>query len=250
MKERYQRVWNQVEPDPELLEQTARRMAEKARPNCFPAKRIAAVCCTLALLLGVTGWFSGFGRNDPFTLVAYAADGERIPLAKGNEVPLLAQPELASVEGYYTPVITYCWKLGFRCEGENLESVTFTTDQGEFLRKYRLTFEERADLDYMKQLGIIHSAYYEGKERFDESYADAYALEGQSFTVPYDEQDSRIYCYQIVKKGEEGEDVDEATWIENLSVKVTVTARFKDGSESQKSVRLTTDGKELFALEQ
>ncbi|MDC0700423.1 hypothetical protein POG20_18085, partial [Blautia wexlerae] len=123
MKERYQRVWNQVEPDPALLEQTARRMAAEQRPKRFPMKRAAAVCCTLALLFGVTGWFAGSGRSDPFTLVAYAADGERIPLAKGSEVPLLAQPETASVEGYYTPVLSYCWKLAFRCEGENLESV-------------------------------------------------------------------------------------------------------------------------------
>lgn len=249
MKERYQRVWNQVEPDPELLEQTARKMAEETRPKRFPIKRAAAICCTLALLFGVTGWFAG-SHNDPFTLVAYAADGELIPLAKGSEVPLLAQPELAGVEGYYTPVLTYCWQLGFHCEGKNLESITFTTDQGEFLRKYRLTFEERADLDYMKQLGIIHSVYHGGKDRYDEGYADAYALEGQSFTVPYDEQDSRTYCYQIVKEGEAGEEIDEAAWLENLSVEVTVTARFKDGSEARKNVRLTTDGEDLFALEQ
>lgn len=135
---------------------------------------------------------------------------------------------------------------GFYCqiEGEGIESITYSLDQGVFYKKTECSVEEAESLIEQERYAanlekecILKMEEHEGRECVypDSQDKTRWLCEkaGSSYTVAYDEQNSPDFRYAIQPEGGEGGNLQEA--LENTVV--TITIQYQDGSTMQKHVR-------------
>lgn len=247
MKETYQTIWNRVTPPKELIEKTELRMEHTGfSKKRSVARRIAAVCAALLLIVGVTGYWGISSTDHPFVLSAYAEGGDLIPVTAGKELLLKATPEHGVQLGYTgnaTVEGELFYALSFHCTGENIKSLTYSTEAGDFYQKFILNKKQYVDDDYRNSLGITMSSIADNAET-----GEGYACLGKSMTIPYQEQDNGHYLFCFYISGDPSFDLkkyDES----KLSAEIQITATFEDDTTSSKTVVLTTDGKSFYAIE-
>lgn len=144
---------------------------------------------------------------------------------------------------------------GFYCqvEGDGIDSITYSLDQGVFYHKYEYSQVQAYLLGEQEQYAANTEKEcilrLEEHENRDCVYPDSqdktrwlYEEAGSSYTVDYDQQDSAEHRYAIrpgAVSGEEGEVLQEA--LENTTV--TITIRYQNGSLVQKHVSFEAVGR-------
>ena len=239
-------------------------------------KNTALGICVCAALSLVIGWYGLFGKNgtgsvvpvhppengevlqtaqDLFTIKVYAASASDasengyVTLEEGKSVPLsLGEKDIEYVlcEGE-DGTVSYCVGTHFFCEGENIESITYSINEGAFQIVEPKDFTIVKDGE--KYEGALNTGLIGGID--DETTGDGLSVTNnyKSFTVSYDNQMNDQTWINICGVTNEnwddlfGEDKnleDRVAGIEKLmsDVVITCTVQYTDRSISESQITI------------
>lgn len=221
----------------------------------------AAVAACAALVVAAGNWYAGqpvelseIAAQDGeehtetipklFMLTAKAAEaGERIEMTKGKPVAIATEAARSWVlGGNEDGTWTYCINLPFQCEGENIDSVSYSINRGAFQvvelegTSIIASGKEAAELVDGGQIG---GGYDEAKDEAIPTTINYYT----EYTLDYDRQESDATWINMVRDDIKFSDLD-LLWRENKSdedvekvfdemfgdVMITCTVHFTDGT--------------------
>ncbi|MFW2489144.1 hypothetical protein ACN077_11255 [Clostridium chromiireducens] len=195
-----------------------------------------------------------FGNKNTFTVTAYANESAESEYQSVNitkrESPKIKlknefdMEETSNVDEYWN-VYT---DLRFKCEGENIETITLSTDKGEFINKIALSKDDNIDGTGAKQ------AMWPIDKDGSVEEGTGYIPLGKSYTVSYSEQNNKQYGFEFkIKKSKQQLDNSKGEDIYNMAQKskntISIIATFSDGTKLSKKVELTIDGQNLYFIE-
>lgn len=182
---------------------------------------VAAVLC-LAVLLQM------FLPHQPaglFTVKAYALDLDESGMVVLREEDLL---EKSDYWGGYCDGENYYVSMGFRYEGENIERVTFTTEEGFFAKQWI-----SSDLSEEQV-----SAIYVGPENKLIVFGEEFTVSGSSVTLEGSEMEEGLLLFWGVQAAS-ADDIPK-------NPRITAEAVFRDGSTQTVDVHLDLSGMGVF----
>jgi hypothetical protein len=176
------------------------------------------------------------------TITAYAAENEVMLSNKFAEFDLSAQPLDG---GLYDDKNAYMnYNIYFKCEGENIKSITYTcTDKAVTLNNRR-----SASAYYVQNMTMTVDEYKENNQYEDLIYsyyttklnlARIVRLIGNSYSVPYENQSDIQYGLILAATYEKVNNYYNY-YINDTIIKVDIL--FNDGSEQHKKILIKSDG--------
>ena len=160
-----------------------------------------------------------------FTVKAYALDLDENGTVVLREEDLL---EKSDYWGGYCDGENYYINLGFRYEGENIENVTFSTEEGFFARQQILPGMSEEDV----------SAIYAGPENQLLVFGEDFEVCGSSITLEGTEMEEGLLLFWGVK-ALSPDDIPK-------DPRITAEAVFQDGSTQTVDVHLDLSGASVF----
>ena len=155
-----------------------------------------------------------------FTVKAYALDLDESGMVVLREEALL---EKSDYWGGYCDGENFCINIGFRDKGENIESVTFTTEEG-FFAQQRIT-------PGMSEEDV--SAIYAGPEEQLMVFGEAFTVCGSSVTLEGSEMEEGLLFWGV--QAISSDDIPK-------NPKITAEAVFRDGGTQTVDVHLDLSG--------
>lgn len=216
----------------DLLPDETIREAEEMRRRPVWWKRAAIAACLCLAILALT-LFYPTGSGNSFAVKAYALAEEDDGTIGLCEVDLLDQPDVWG--GHYdSETATFYVSVGLRYEGENIESVTFTTEEGFFAKQYinKLSGEKHV------------TKMYVGAENRLVMYGTEFEPAGEKVTLSDETMTEDLLLFW----GTQAENFHEVP----KSIPIHAKALFRDG-ETQEitiSIDLTGPGVGTFMLEE
>ena len=239
---------------------------KKAKRGKTAWRTCAAVAACAALVVAAGSWYAGqpvesseIAVQDgekhsetipkPFMLTAKAAEtGERIEMTKGKPVAITTEDADSWVlggSGHEDGTWGYCINLPFMCEGENIDSVSYSINRGAF---QVVELEGTSIIASGKEAaepvdgGQIGGGYDEAKDEAIPATVNYYT----EYTLDYDRQESDATWINMVRDDIMFSDLD-LLWRENKSdedvekvfdelfgdVMITCTLHFMDGTSEQ-----------------
>lgn len=217
---------------------------KKAKRGKTAWRTCAAVAACAALVVAAGSWYAGqpvesseFAVQDgekhsetipkPFMLTAKAAEtGERIEMTKGKPVAITTEDADSWVlggSGNEDGTWSYCFNLPFQCEGENIDSVSYSINRGAF---QVVELEGTSIIASGKEAaepvdgGQIGGGYDEAKDEAIPATVNYYT----EYTLDYDRQES------------------DATWINMVRDDI----KFSDPDLLQREDKTDEDVKKIF----
>ena len=237
---------------------------KKAKRGKTVRRTCAAVAACAALVVAVGSWYAGqpvdqkeiatqsgdeYTETIPklFMLTAKAAEtGERIEMTKGKPVAIATEAASSWVlGGNEDGTWTYCINLPFLCEGENIDSVSYSINRGAFqvveLGETSIIASGKEAAEPVNG-GQIGGGYDEAKDEAIPTTINYYT----EYTLDYDRQESDATWINMVRDDIKFSDLD-LLWRENKSdedveqvfdemfgdVMITCTLHFTDGTSEQ-----------------
>lgn len=188
--------------------------------------------------------------ENSFTVKVYAAENEYVNLENGKEVPLSLRNDVgdyvlcANEDGG----ISYCISTNFLCEGDNIESITYSINHG------ALQVVEPKDASI-----VTEGVKYEGElntgavgvEEEKETTGEIQSVQTnyKSFTVSYENQNNEQTWINICGNSDKnwnelfGDGKDSENMINGLDelmedVLITCTVQYTDGSVGEKQITI------------
>lgn len=234
---------------------------KKAKRGKMIRRTCAAVAACAALVVAAGSWHAGqpvepseFAAQDgekhsetiskPFMLTAKAAEtGERIEMTKGKPVAIATEAADSWVlGGNEDGTWAYCINLPFQCEGENIDSVSYSINRGAFqvveLEGTSIIVSGKEAAEPVDG-GQIGGGYDEAKDEAIPTTVNYYT----EYTLDYERQESDATWINMVRDDIKFSDLD-LLWRENKSdedvekvfdelfgdVMITCTLHFTDGT--------------------
>ena len=201
-------------------------------PAYLNYKRWIPVACAFGILLLIMIGTQLLNKNVNFAITAYALsdDNQLKPNLSSGKATFEFLTEdridaLISVSGgganlIFTDVL-------LNVTGEQIDSITYTMNKGDFIEEVRLTDKERWDYDWLlsEKIYIIHgepdSGIYQGIKEI-----------GKTYTVKYDEQSKYDYTLAIPHDGNE-------VVVDDIVINVLV--KYTDGKSEQQDIVVTQE---------
>lgn len=195
-------------------------------------KRWIPVACAFGILLLIMIGTQYLNKNVNFAITAYALsdDNQLKPTLSSEKATFefLTEDRIDALMGVsgdganliFTDVL-------LNITGEQIDSITYTMNKGNFIEEVRLTEKERRDYDWLvsEKIYIIHgepdSGIYEGIKEI-----------GNTYTVKYNEQDKYDYTLAIPHDGNE-------VVVDDIVINVLV--KYMDGSSEQQDIVVTQE---------
>lgn len=234
---------------------------KKAKKGKMIRRTCAVVAACAALIVAAGSWYAGqpgdqpeFATQDggmyedtirkPFMLTAKAAEtGERIEMTTGKPVAIATEDTGSWVLGGNEDGIwAYCINLPFQCEGENIDSITYSINRGAFQvvesegTSIIVSGKEAAEPVDGGQIG---GGYDEAKDEAIPTTINYYT----EYTLDYDRQESDATWINMVRddimfsdldllQREDKSDEDVKKIFDELfgNVLITCTIHFTDGT--------------------
>ena len=234
---------------------------KKAKRGKTIRRTCAAVTACVALVVAAGSWHAGqpvepseiavqdgekHRETIPklFMLTAKAAEtGERVEMTKGKPVAIATEAADSWVlGGNEDGTWAYCINLPFQCEGENIDSVSYSINRGAFqvveLEGTSIIVSGKEAAEPVDG-GQIGGGYDEAKDEAIPSTVNYYT----EYTLDYDRQESDATWINMVRDDIQFSDLD-LLWRENKSdedvekifdemfgdVMITCTVHFTDGT--------------------
>ncbi|MFJ7734358.1 hypothetical protein ACIQXF_21125 [Lysinibacillus sp. NPDC097231] len=227
----------------------SKTMKNRIKENCYSieqeksvqlnSKRWISVACAFGILFSIVIGIpfvnkSGDVRVANFAITAYAMndDGSKINTnlsSKKATFDLSTRERLGLVIASGGDVDNYIYtNVRLNITGEDIESITYTINKGEFIKDVLVTEEQAKDDDWLVSENINSM----GKEPDSHIWQGIKEI-GNSYTVAYNEQDKYGYALAISHDGNNVIDDD---------VVIKVNVKYKDGSSKQQDIVATQEG--------
>ena len=208
--------------EPKYIQEAGTYEARKKKSKQFPWRRSLAAAA--AILIAVVGMFTVPNMSNAFTVKAYARELDDTNTVVLKEIDLLDQPEYW---GGYFDGENYFINMGFRYEGKNIKSVTFTTQNGFFAtQQVNLAAEDTCKL----YAGADDDLLICGKD---------FNIAGNSITLESSVMDENLLLFWGIQATSKESIPQEPTF--------TATATFKNGKTQEITITLDLSGPSVFA---
>lgn len=208
--------------DPKYIQEAGTYEGHKRKSKQFPWRRSLAAAA--AILIALVGMFTVPNMSNTFTVKAYARELDDTNTVVLKEIDLLDQPEYW---GGYFDGENYFINMGFRYEGKNIKSVTFTTQEGFFAtQQVDLAAEDTCKL----YAGADDDLLICGKN---------FNIAGNSITLESSVMDENLLLFWGIQASSKESIPQEPTF--------TATATFKNGKAQKITITLDLSGPSVFA---
>lgn len=192
----------------DLLTRLQTAAAEEKRPLRRRKLLLAGIAASLLLALALP-LLKGLINGDPqFSLIAYAADQPGVTLIEGQAAKFQVE------EGFFGGQRTYgldgsfgggdtLIKLRFVCQGEGVASISYTSEDCEFVEVLHLwpgdpLYEVSGKQAWEEhQIYLITGPGQDEEGRVTHPQKTANVLLGHSYSVAYDQQDDHLYMVRL-----------------------------------------------------
>lgn len=214
----------------DISDQYIQEAAPQKRKKKRPVLRSLAALATAAAIFAVAVWGNMLlNPKNTFTVNAYAMEANAEGKVELHSFDLVNQPEIWS--GYATDSTLFI-NVGLNCEGENVESVAFSVDNGTFAK---------LNIDETKFAPSQSSSllYINKDEKIPLSYLD-FVPEGNEIVI----HENELSDHLLVFWGKEIEN------IKNLPDKIDImaTVTFVDGKTKQQTITIDLSGEGVYSL--
>lgn len=208
--------------DPKYIQEAGTYEVHKRKSQQFPWRRSLAAAA--AILIALVGMFTVPNMSNAFTVKAYARELDNTNNIVLKEIDLLDQPEYW---GGYFDGENYFINMGFRYEGKNIKSVTFTTQEGFFAtQQVELAAEDTCRL----YAGADDTLLICGRD---------FEIAGNNITLESSVMDENLLLFWGIQASSKESIPQKPTF--------TATATFKNGKTQEITITLDLSGPSVFA---
>ena len=220
-------AYNTIQPGDEVKNRVFDKVMqsqETKRPVFKVAASFAAVAAVICLLV-FGGLFSPAQSDNLFVIKAYAMEQQMDGSIGLREVDLLGDTHYWSI---YNDGSVFYVSANLKCEGENIRSVDFNTDEGFFAKQHlviengRIITEEGVMAGYRKAPGDIEYTLV--------MYGDDFEIIGDSFTLGNDAITDDFLLFLGMEVSDRREQPSQMT--------IRAVATFNDGQTQEETITL------------
>lgn len=218
------------------------RTIENGKTVQINFKRWISIACAFGILLSIMIGIPFLDKNGNFrvanfaiTAYAMSADGNQLNTELSSEkaiFELSTEDRIGIIGGVggdgFNLIFT---DVMLNITGEHIDSITYTINEGKFIKDVTLTAEESKDKDWLL-LEKIYIIYGEPRSDIYQGIKEI----GNTYTVAYNEQDQYGYSLAIPHDG---------NFVVDADIIINVHVKYTDGSSEQQDIVVTQESNSI-----